>query len=401
MMLCCSLAASAALAPSAVLMRAAVPSGIVRTFLYACSTMDETPAPAPTLTLPHSSRRSLDLLDALDAWLRRQTVSSVLPKAQARSLLQDFRDDRRFWAQQRRQYARIWVLIEQGMRQEHRPLRAVLGEDTSQRLLDALEQMDEDPALVTTIIRSEVVEKLLGHVLYEGILAFIERADLLGSIFNTLPILGPIRKQLLENARTSLDSLLGPQITRFLGDYTSSAAESAVGYTLNADNRESFRRARRNLGTKLLDKPLSDFLSNLSELEMALVRDSVWIAVQELRLPNEIELLDALYDEFGDEPFTILFPTESQASRGDAPLFERGRSILRDVLCGFLESEDWAEWNEQRPRDQQHEGVGPEIAVAQAEGMAKDAPESDACQAPEAALEPGHERNECGWDGWD
>merc|ERR1711959_342565 len=48
----------------------------------------------------HEARQ---VLDALDGWLRRQTVEKILPKAQARALLNDFREDRRFWRQQRRQ----------------------------------------------------------------------------------------------------------------------------------------------------------------------------------------------------------------------------------------------------------------------------------------------------------
>ena len=56
-----------------------------------------------------SATRAGQLLDALDFWLRRETIESVLPRAQAKALLTDLRDDRRFWAQQRKQFAR-WRL---------------------------------------------------------------------------------------------------------------------------------------------------------------------------------------------------------------------------------------------------------------------------------------------------
>ena len=46
-------------------------------------------------------------------------------------------------------------------------------------------------------------------------------------------------------------------------------------------------------------------------------------ALQEFRLPNEEQLLDALYAEFGDEDFAILLPSISQASRA------RGSSEVR------------------------------------------------------------------------
>ena len=54
-------------------------------------------------------------------------------------------------------------------------------------------------------------------------------------------------------------------------------------------------------------------------------------------------MLDGLYDEFGAQPFAILLPSAAVARRGDAPLFERGRSILLAALQGFLRSEDYAE----------------------------------------------------------
>ena len=168
-------------------------------------------------TVDHHAE-SMRLLDSLDAWLRRQTVSSVLPKAQAQALLDDLRGDRRFWAQQRRQYSRVWMQVEHALQQEARPLREVLGAETSARLLDALANMDENPELVTAVLRSEAVELLLGHVLYEGIVEFIQQVDVLGNVVNSLPVIGPIRVQIMTAARDQLDLLVGKQIASFLGE---------------------------------------------------------------------------------------------------------------------------------------------------------------------------------------
>jgi len=282
-----------------------------------------------------------EALDALECWLREQTIASVLPKEQAKELLTDLRDDRRFWAQQRRQFATLWVSVEEGMRNEERPLGTVLGPVTSERLLDAVEAMDDDPALVNSILRSEIVEKMIGHILYEGIFEFIQRADLLGNIFNTLPIIGAIRMQMLKTARQQLDVLLGAQLSKFLGEYTASAAESAASFLISEDTASARRKAKRRAAEKLLAKPIHE-LVEVSDLEMALVRDAVWSAVQEFRLPNEAQLVDRLYGEFGEQPFDILLPSTSAASRGDAPLFERGRSVLVDILQRFIASDTWS-----------------------------------------------------------
>ena len=60
-------------------------------------------------------------------------------------------------------------------------------------------------------------------------------------------------------------------------------------------------------------------------------------ALQEFRLPNEEQLLDALYAEFGEEEFAILLPSISQASRarGSSEVrqrFVRGSSEVRQRL---------------------------------------------------------------------
>ena len=106
---------------------------------------------------------AIQLLNTLEGWMRQQRISSILSRGQATDLLEAFRSDRRFWAQQRRQFTRVWTSIVEGLKQESRPLSAVLGDSTSSRLLDALEEMDDDPALVEAVLRSEVVEKMLGH----------------------------------------------------------------------------------------------------------------------------------------------------------------------------------------------------------------------------------------------
>ena len=136
------------------------------------------------------------------------------------------------------------------------------------------------------VLRSEIVEKLLGKVLYEGIFEFVQRADLLGNIFAQLPLLGAIRMQMLKTARSQLDAVLGDSLARFLGEYTASAAESASAFLVSPETASARRRARRSAAAKLLAKPVRD-LVQISDIEMALVRDAAWSAIQEFRLPHE------------------------------------------------------------------------------------------------------------------
>lgn len=175
--------------------KAAATAWPARTALLTCEHVADEHVADEHVAGEHFEAEATQLLDLLEMWMRQQAISSVLSRKQATSLLDELRNDRRFWAQQRKQFTRVWTSIVEGLKQETRPLSAVLGDSTSARLLDAFEEMDEEPAVVDAILRSEVVEKMLGHVLYEGILEFIERADILGNLIKGLPIIGPLRLQ--------------------------------------------------------------------------------------------------------------------------------------------------------------------------------------------------------------
>jgi len=345
--------------------------------------------------------------------MRDQTIESVLPKAQAKALLLALRDDRRFWAQQRKQYTIVWVSFEAALRVEDRPLSELIGEVTSKRLLDAIEEMDDDPALVNAVLRSEVVEQLLGKILYEGIFEFVDRADLLGNVFGQLPVLGAIRMQMLKVARAQLDALLGDSLARFLGEYTASAAESASAFLLSPETADSRRRARRNAAAKLLAKPVRE-LVQLSDMEMALTRDAIWAAVQEFRLPHETELVDRLYDEFGQEPFTILLPSSAAANRGDAPLFEQGRSVLHSIVERFLTSSEWQGWAASGGAPLGASGASGASGVSASAGVAAVGTSSSAPTQPQQQPpkkngmaeakpkpKPKAKPKDTAWDGWD
>ena len=75
-----------------------------------------------------------------------------------------------------------------------------------------------------------------------------------------------------------------PQVERFLGGYSAKAAESAVRFALSDENSPKFKRARHQLATKLLDKPISQLVrSPLSLLCFSLCHpvqaDGGWRAV--------------------------------------------------------------------------------------------------------------------------
>ena len=103
-------------------------------------------------------------------------------------------------------------------------------------------------------------------------------------------------------------------MTKFLGEYTARAAESASVYLLSDETKDARARAKRQAAEALLARPINTLIS-VPEIEMAMVRDAIWASVQDFRLPSETQLLDGLYEEFGDEPFLLLLPSKKARSR--------------------------------------------------------------------------------------
>lgn len=63
--------------------------------------------------------------------------------------------------------------------------------------------------------------------------------------------------------------------------------ESAVGYASTAESKAALARGRRKLGAKLLERPVRDLLT-FSDLEMAMLRDSIWCPPPPRRVSPDI-----------------------------------------------------------------------------------------------------------------
>jgi hypothetical protein len=109
-------------------------------------------------------------------------------------------------------------------------------------------------------------------------------------------------------------------------------------------------------------------------------------------------LIDRLYSEFGHQPFTILLPNGATVSRGHAPLFTRGRSILRDILERFLLSSPWQAWALGNGlADTAVELVGAEQGV-----QTPSSPSTpQAMPKPKGSVQKQQQPTDETWDGWD
>ena len=150
-------------------------------------------------------------------------------------------------------------------------------------------------------MRTPAVEKVVGSILYEGIFEFIKGVDLLGNIINGLPIIGPIRQQIMTGVKTELDRTLGNQVKGFLGGYSRLATEQLISLVLSDENAKGFAAARRRLGEELLGRSVSSLLP--SEALVADLREQAWTLATDTPLPSggDEEVIERVYGLVGDE----------------------------------------------------------------------------------------------------
>ena len=122
---------------------------------------------------------------------------------------------------------------------------------------------------------------------YEGIFEFLQTADVIGNIISRLPIIGPIRQQILTTFKRELDRTLGSQVKDFLGSYSRLATEQLSVLILSEDNAKSFSSARRRLGEEVLKRSVSSLVPSDNTIEEFV--EAAWdISKEPLPLRDEV-----------------------------------------------------------------------------------------------------------------
>jgi hypothetical protein len=268
-------------------------------------------------------------LDDLDAWLRERRVPELVRREEAGKLIQDLRQDEAFWTRLRPRFDHAWTRAEERARAEKRGLKEVLSADAQKRVLEGAEAFDPDPEAVRTFLRSPAIETMLGSVIYTGIFEFIKKVDLLGSLINKLPVIGPIRKRVMAAFAEEVEMRLEGQIKAFLGGFSGLAVERMIQFVLSDENREGFKKARRRLAEHLLHRPVASLVPDAATT--ARWRDAAWTALREASLRDEAQVLQWIYDDHGDATLGSWWPEASPLGRD---LFVRG-------LEQFLAAKGW------------------------------------------------------------
>jgi len=199
--------------------------------------------PAPVRRAVVSSHTATPLAEALVAWLRESTKDEDQRlHAALADALRAVRADAEAWKAVETSASDTLQKIERRLREDDRTLRELLGESVAESLERSVATglsegfTRED---IQAALRTPAVERAIGAILKDGIFEFIQTVDILGQAVNRLPILGPLRQQVVEGLRREVERVLGHQINAFLGRYTRLAAEQSLLPFLTADSNKA------------------------------------------------------------------------------------------------------------------------------------------------------------------
>lgn len=249
----------------------------------------------PLWSRPSSSRSVVD-------WFQQEPLESLLPRDEALAICMELVETGVFSdPDSQRLTKENWDrFASQRLSNETRSLRDVLGASTTQRLLASVEASRYDPDAVRTFLSSSAVNSLFTVILYDAISEFLVKMDVFGNIVNSLPIIGPVRRQLTQQFKQSLDKSLGPLIQTFLQAYTSITVRESVDFVLSEDNQRAFASANVKLVSSLLDRPINRLI--LSETATQKVIDDTFAYLQNDVSEEDVErFVDAVYDVLHDK----------------------------------------------------------------------------------------------------
>ena len=264
------------LAASAFALLLLTPANPVQAFTSTCSPQvvrceqssllwpSATPSAArPTTFLCASGESSSEAAEASDAigFLVSTPVEELLPSQDLLLIIDELLQSKSLIDDSEALFTKNWGSIEKRLRDETRSVRALIGEETTDRLLRSVGNIDGyDGDAVRSFLSSDAINKLFSKLLFDGIVEFFDQIDVFGRIISGLPIIGPIRNQIRDEAKKNLDRTVRPLIQGFLKSYTSIAVGQASEFVMSPSNRKIFGQANQKLAASVLDRPVNTLL---------------------------------------------------------------------------------------------------------------------------------------------
>mmetsp|Transcript_11823 Transcript_11823/g.18317 ORF Transcript_11823/g.18317 Transcript_11823/m.18317 type:complete len:318 (-) Transcript_11823:162-1115(-) len=249
-----------------------------------------------------SSRKVID-------WYVQQPLESLVPKEEALAILSELINSDAMIDDTEALVSRNWDSLDRRLREESRSTAQILGQETTDRVLRSVSNLNEyDSGAVRAFLESDAINNLFAKVLYDGIFEFTQKIDIFGNILSRLPIIGPIRKQIVSETKKNLDKTLGPLVQQFLGTYTKVAVGEATDFVLSASNRESFGAANVRLVSSLMERPVNSLLPDKSVTDK--LKDDAFSYIRNVEIEDLRSYLDFAYDFIGDKSVENVVPVD-------------------------------------------------------------------------------------------
>jgi hypothetical protein len=239
-------------------------------------------------------------LAAMVPGIMQESIITTLPRDQAVAIVAELRTDETFLTANQGLIDELLVGIEGRVRTEKRTIREILGGASADKLLTFVREIDiYDAVSVKAFLSTGIVEQMIGEILYDAIFEFLKRADIVGNVANSLPLIGPIRQQITKELKRALDIVLGPQVKTFLASYSRVAVQRMIDFILKDENKSNFKKANANLIESLLGRRPIDLLPKEGEVKG--LRDRVWSTLKQLTPEDTTRLIDLVYEQLGDK----------------------------------------------------------------------------------------------------
>lgn len=226
------------------------------------------------------------------------------------------------------------------IKEETRTIGEIVGKNNTNRLLSFIDNVNIDESIVRSILQQPVVESVLSTVLYDAIFEFFQRADLIGSIINNLPIIGAIRQTIMKEFKRNIDLVLGNQLKSFLASgYNKIAVERMIKYILLPPQIASVKKANKSLLNTVITKRLNSLLPNNNMLET--LKTSTWQSIVDTPLDELTPTINSIYDKLADKSIhNIVVARDGEGNVYDrlVELSPSMKSVIQQNVARYIEA---------------------------------------------------------------
>ncbi|RYH30269.1 hypothetical protein EON65_05705 [archaeon] len=294
-----------------------------------------------SFTILSDSSRPYDIIGASESlydWIRKESLSSVVSKQNLLSSINEIRSDCVFTQKLQAEFDYIWPKVSAAIEEENRSLKDIIGDKITTKVLKFVESINiYEPTSVTAFLSTPVFESMLGEILYEGIIEFIQKADIIiGTIINKMPIIGAIRQAVIKEIKANLDITLRVQIKSFLSSFNKVAVQRMVEFILSTQNQKALEKANANLVGFLLNKKVKDVFPTQGEDNRRL-KQFVWNLLLFTPIEDIDRILSVIYEKLDGQPISSILRIEFRDFIDASPTGER---VLVDIIERFFRSSE-------------------------------------------------------------